>query len=80
MPVDEYVRRVVAGELTDPTLTFQLKQGFAVRGLLQHYLERQRIRQLGDPDPVGESRLPRDDGDAYASLALAFRLFYNSRL
>lgn len=39
MPVDEYVRRVVAGELKDPTLTFQLKQGFVVRGLLQNYLE-----------------------------------------
>jgi len=39
MPVDEYMRRVVAGELDDPTLTFQLKQGFVVRGLLQNYLE-----------------------------------------
>ena len=39
MAVDEYVRRVVAGELKDPTLTFQLKQGFVVRGLLQNYLE-----------------------------------------
>lgn len=39
MPVDEYVRRVVAGELSDPTLTFQLKQGFVVRGLLHNYLE-----------------------------------------
>lgn len=35
----EYVRRVVAGELRDPTLTFQLREGFAVRELLQNYLE-----------------------------------------
>ena len=39
IPVEAYVRRVVADELKDPTLTFQLKQGFVVRGLLQHYLE-----------------------------------------
>ena len=35
----EYVRRVVSGELRDPTLTFQLRQGFVVRELLQDYLE-----------------------------------------
>ena len=39
MSVEEYVRRVVAGELRDPTLTFQLNQGFVVRELLQDYLE-----------------------------------------
>jgi GNAT superfamily N-acetyltransferase len=39
MPVDEYVNRVVAGELHDPTLTFQLSHGFEVRGLLENYLE-----------------------------------------
>jgi GNAT superfamily N-acetyltransferase len=35
----EYVARVVAGELYDSTLSFQLKMGFRVRGLLQDYLE-----------------------------------------
>ena len=35
----EYVQKVVAGELTDPTLSFQLKNGFAVRGLLEGYLD-----------------------------------------
>jgi GNAT superfamily N-acetyltransferase len=39
MSVQEYVDQVVAGELFDPTLTFQLKEGFAVRGLLADYLE-----------------------------------------
>jgi len=39
MPVDEYVDRVVAGELHDATLTFQLSHGFEVRGLLENYLE-----------------------------------------
>jgi GNAT superfamily N-acetyltransferase len=35
----EYVARVAAGELSDPTLSFQLKAGFRVRGLLEDYLE-----------------------------------------
>ena len=39
MPVAEYVDRVVAGEIFDPTLSFQLSNGFEVRGLLENYLE-----------------------------------------
>lgn len=39
MTVHEYVERVVAGELYDPTLTFQLRNGFQVRGLIQDYIE-----------------------------------------
>ncbi|MFN8492078.1 MAG: GNAT family N-acetyltransferase [Caldilineaceae bacterium] len=39
MPVREYVDRVVAGELYDTTLSFQLRQGFRVRGLLENYIE-----------------------------------------
>ncbi len=39
MAVDEYVDRVVAGDLYDPTLSFQLSHGFEVRGLLKDYLE-----------------------------------------
>ncbi len=38
MAVQDYVDQVLAGELFDPTLTFQLKEGFAVRGLLRDYL------------------------------------------
>lgn len=38
LSVPEYVERVVAGDLFDPTLTFQLKNGFEVRGLLENYL------------------------------------------
>jgi GNAT superfamily N-acetyltransferase len=37
--VQDYVAAVVAGELFDPTLSFQLKEGFTVRGLLPDYLE-----------------------------------------
>jgi ribosomal protein S18 acetylase RimI-like enzyme len=39
MPIHEYVGKVVAGELHDPTLTFQMSHGFEVRGLLENYLE-----------------------------------------
>ncbi len=39
MTVQEYVDRVVAGELRDGTLSFQLGRGFVVRGLLEDYIE-----------------------------------------
>jgi GNAT superfamily N-acetyltransferase len=39
MSVEEYVSAVVSGELTDPTLSFQLSNGFEVRGLLENYME-----------------------------------------
>ncbi|HNP71115.1 MAG TPA: GNAT family N-acetyltransferase [Kouleothrix sp.] len=39
MGVEEYIARVVAGELADPTLTPQLRSGFVVRGVLWHYLD-----------------------------------------
>jgi len=39
MTASEYVDEVVAGELTDPTLTFQLSNGFEVRAMLEGYLE-----------------------------------------
>jgi GNAT superfamily N-acetyltransferase len=35
----EYVREVERGNLQDPTLTFQLRMGFSVRGMLENYLE-----------------------------------------
>lgn len=39
LSVPEYVERVVAGDLQDPTLSFQLRNGFRVRGLLENYIE-----------------------------------------
>lgn len=39
MTAADYVARVVAGELHDPTLSFQLSQGFEVRGMLEDYIE-----------------------------------------
>lgn len=38
MDIGTYVDKVVAGELYDPTLTFQLENGFVVRGLLENYM------------------------------------------
>lgn len=35
----EYVARVVAGELFDSTLSFQLRNGFVVKRLLENYLD-----------------------------------------
>jgi GNAT superfamily N-acetyltransferase len=37
--VAEYVEQVVDGALFDPTLTFQLRNGFQVRGLLEGYID-----------------------------------------
>jgi len=39
MPVEEYVDRVVAGEIFDPTLSVQLKRGFTVHGIIQNYVD-----------------------------------------
>ncbi|MCI0709369.1 MAG: GNAT family N-acetyltransferase, partial [Chloroflexi bacterium] len=39
LSVPEYVEKVVSGELFDPTLSFQLKNGFVVKGLLEDYIE-----------------------------------------
>ena len=39
MSVERYVERVVAGDLRDSTLSFQLGRGFMVRGLLRDYIE-----------------------------------------
>lgn len=39
MTAEAYVNKVVAGELYDSTLSFQLKHGFEVRGMIEDYLE-----------------------------------------
>jgi GNAT superfamily N-acetyltransferase len=39
MDVDDYVDLVVSGTMSDPTLSFQLANGFEVRGLLENYLD-----------------------------------------
>lgn len=39
MTIGEYVDAVVRGELRDPTLSFQLDNGFEVRGLLENYMD-----------------------------------------
>ena len=39
LDVEAYVARVVAGEVFDPTLTVQLRNGFVVRGVLRGYME-----------------------------------------
>ncbi|MGE4649893.1 MAG: GNAT family N-acetyltransferase [Myxococcota bacterium] len=39
MSAADYVERVAAGELYDATLTFQIENGFEVRGVLENYIE-----------------------------------------
>jgi GNAT superfamily N-acetyltransferase len=39
MSVEEYIAAVVAGALFDPTLSAQLKNGFAVRAVLRNYVD-----------------------------------------
>jgi GNAT superfamily N-acetyltransferase len=43
---EEYVERVVAGGVRDPTLSFQLRRGFRVLAVIPEYLK-------GDPDSRG---------------------------
>lgn len=38
MTAEEYANAVVQGTLSDPTLSFQLKQGFQMLGVVKHYL------------------------------------------
>jgi ribosomal protein S18 acetylase RimI-like enzyme len=46
MSADEYVNRVVRKELSDPTLSFQLSQGFRVLAVVRGYL-------MHDPESLG---------------------------
>lgn len=39
LTIHEYVEQVIAGELFDPTLSMQLRNGFVVRGMLEDYLD-----------------------------------------
>lgn len=38
MPPEEYVQKIISGELGDPTLSFQIKQGFRIIGVVRDYL------------------------------------------
>jgi GNAT superfamily N-acetyltransferase len=38
LSVEEYVARVVSGEIFDPTLSVQLKRGFTVHGIIHDYV------------------------------------------
>jgi GNAT superfamily N-acetyltransferase len=39
LSITEYVDAVVGGSLVDPTLTFQLRNGFKVLGMIENYIE-----------------------------------------
>ncbi len=44
---EEYAQRVVAGELRDLVLSFQLREGFVLRGVMPHYLRDPRSHNHG---------------------------------
>lgn len=44
MSAEEYAQRVVAGEFRDLVLSFQLREGFVLRGVMPHYLRDPRSR------------------------------------
>ena len=46
MTPEQYVRAILSGEIGDPTLSFQLKQGFHVLGVVHNYLRH-------DPESLG---------------------------
>lgn len=48
MSAEEYVHLVASGELGDPTLTFQLRRGFHVIGVVANYLRQ-------DPESLGHA-------------------------
>ncbi|MEO8090877.1 MAG: hypothetical protein ABI703_11310, partial [Gemmatimonadales bacterium] len=45
---EDYVARVAQGELVDPTLSFQLRQGFRVLAVVRDYLRH-------DPESAGHA-------------------------
>lgn len=50
LTAEEYAREVVFGRMTDPTLSFQLSQGFQVIGVVHDYLRH-------DPESLGKAAL-----------------------
>jgi GNAT superfamily N-acetyltransferase len=56
-----YVAKVIAGEILDPTLSVQLKRGFRVHGIIQHYVD--------DPACDGKAAFLVWDNPAYVPAA-----------
>ncbi len=50
MTAADYVKRVISGEIKDPTLSFQLREGFKVFGVIPDYTP-------GDPESLGYAAL-----------------------
>ena len=57
MSAEDYVAKVVAGDLYDPTTTFQIENGFEVLGVLSGYVD--------DSSVDGYSTLIRWDNTDY---------------
>jgi GNAT superfamily N-acetyltransferase len=59
MNAEEYVIKVIKGELGDPTLSFQLKRGFHVIAMVSNYLRH-------DPESLGHAAIIEWINDAVA--------------
>ncbi len=42
IPAEEYVAKIIKGEIKDPTLSFQIKQGFRIIAVVDDYLDHDR--------------------------------------
>lgn len=63
MSADEYVERIIRGEMSDPTLSFQLRQGFRVLAVVPGYLpsDRDSLGWAAIIDWNNAEYQPRDD-------------------
>ncbi len=78
MSPEEYVIRVIRGELRDPTLSFQIKHGFHVLAVVQDYLRK-------DPESLGNAAViewinrevatPGDQVERESAFELEFQAF-----
>ena len=61
LSVDEYVAKIAAGELYDPTLAFQIANGFEVLGVIRDYMTDEVTGNAAslivwrNPDPVPDA-------------------------
>ena len=71
MSAEEYVRGVVEGQMGDPTLSFQLRQGFRVLAVVNNYI-RHDPESLGNAAVIGWINAHAAKPEDSAGLSLRF--------
>lgn len=70
MTPDEYAARVVSGEISDAVLSFQLREGFVLRGVMPNYIHDARSRNFATLiEWLNPEYRPALDGERKARLA-----------